>query len=122
MPSVIERFKKMSKEGKIGDHTFNPQEKYDTLAAIHSMEELESVIKLLESRAKKREPMKKKLVTNAQAALGNLIDLEDWKISDVESAIKVLNSCRGELARLEGEEMTDKAFKKLVADGISAGR
>ena len=120
--SVIERFKQISDNGKFGSQTLDPQMKYDVLAAIHSMEELESVINALDAHAKKRESLRKKLVMNAQAALGNLIDMEDWKISDVDAALKVLNSCRNEIARIEGEETTEKTFRKLVQDGISAGR
>ena len=120
--SVIERFKTISANGKFGDQMLDAQMKYDVLAAIHSMEELESVINALDAHAKKRESLRKKLVMNAQAALGNLIDMEEWKISDVDAALKVLNSCRNEIARIEGEETTEKTFRKLVQDGISAGR
>ena len=122
MASVLERFRDMSKAGKIGSQSFDAQTKYDFLAAIRSMEEVEDVLKALETRSKKRESLREKLVNNAQATLGSLIDLEEWKISDLDNALKVLNACRSEMLTMEAQANAEKAIQKLVADGVSAGR
>lgn len=122
MASVIERFRDISKAGKIGSQSFDAQMKYDFLAAIRSMEEVEDVLKALETRSKKRESLRAKLIENAHATLKTLIELEEWKISDLDNALKVLNACRSEMLTMEAQSNAEKAIQKLVADGVSAGR
>ena len=100
------------------------QLKYDVLAAIHTMDQIENLIKEIEERQKKREDFKAKLLTSCRNTLKNLVanDNNLKELKNIEHAIKVLNDCRTEMLKLEGAAHEDRKLAKKIEDGVSAGK
>ena len=126
--ATIDRFKEILEKGKIMTEgaalKLDAQLKYDYLAAIHSMEQLQNLIDEIKNREKKREEFKSKLINSCKNNLKNLVEDENGlkEIKSIDHAIKLLNDCRTELIKLEGQTHEDKKLAKKVEDGVSAGR
>ena len=124
----IDRFKDVMKEGRISvgsDYLkLDAQLKYDYLAAIHSMEQLESLATEFKEREKKREAFKTKLLDNCRNTLKGLVYDESAlkEVKNIDHAIKILNDCRTELLKLEGQGHESRKLAKKIEDGVSAGR
>ena len=124
--ATIDRFRDALKSGKLpedqGGQALTAQTKYDFLAAVHSMEQLEDLIAVRALRAKKREALRKKFVETSRATLQGFLEKEDG-LSDVkaiDATIKVLMACRDEFLKLAGEEQEDRILGKAVQDGVTA--
>lgn len=126
--ATIDRFKDIMKQGRISvgsDYLkLDAQLKYDCLAAIHTMEQLESLSDEFKERTKKRENFKAKLLDNCRNTLKTLVydDNALKEIKNIDHAIKVLNDCRTELLKLEGASHEGRKLAKKIEDGVSAGR
>ena len=126
--AVIDRFKGILEMGKImtdgASLKLDAQLKYDYLAAVHSMEQLEDLAKEFKERNKKREDFKAKLITNCRNTLKGLVDNENGlkELKNIDHAIKVLSDCRTELLKLEGATHESRKLAKKIEDGVSAGR
>lgn len=124
--ATIDRFKDILKQGRLpeeqGGQPLTAQTKYDFLAAAHTMDQILELTATLEKRAKKRSSLREKLAATSRKALQKLMDHDDGfsRVKDVDAAINVLTACRTELLALEGEEQSEKALKKIIADGITA--
>ena len=126
--ATIDRFKSILDKGTINSEgvtiRLDAQLKYDYLAAIHTMEQLQDLAKEFKDRDKKREDFKEKFLNNCRKTLKVLVDDENGlrDIKNIEHAIKVLNDCRTELLKLDGAAHESKKLAKKIEDGISAGR
>ncbi len=126
--ATADRFKECLKSGKLpaelGGKALNAQTKYDYLAAVHTMEQIEALAEAIKARGKKRKVLKDKLLESTRNTLQGILDDEKslQTVKGLDSAIKVLMACRVEFMRLEGEEQESKALGKLIEDGVSAGR
>ena len=126
--ATIDRFREILKTGKIMTDDaalrLDAQLKYDVLAAIHTMDQIENLIKEIEERQKKREDFKAKLLTSCRNTLKNLVanDNNLKELKNIEHAIKVLNDCRTEMLKLEGAAHEDRKLAKKIEDGVSAGK
>jgi len=126
--ATIDRFKEILAKGKIMTEgaalKLDAQLKYDYLAAIHSMDQLQNLIDEIKAREKKREEFKSKLINSCKNNLKNLVEDENGlkEIKSIDHAIKLLNDCRTELIKLEGQSHEDKKLAKKIEDGVSAGR
>ena len=126
--ATLDRFYTMLDRGKIlgdeGSVTFTAQMKYDFLAAAHTMEQMESLQKLMESRRKKREALRDKLMNSCYNALKALTDDKE-KLKDVKSidaALRVLNECRTEMIKMASADHEADKMGNEIKDGVSAGR
>ena len=126
--ATIDRFKDIMKQGRISvgsDYLkLDAQLKYDCLAAIHTMEQLESLAATFKEREKKREAFKAKLLENCRNTIKTLVYDENAlkEVKNIDHAIKVLNDCRTELLKLEGAAHEGHKLAKKIEDGVSAGR
>ena len=100
------------------------QLKYDYLAAVHTMEQLQDLANEFKDRNKKREDFKSKLLNSCRNTLKNLVDDENGlkELKNIDHAIKVLSDCRTELLKLEGQVHESRKLAKKIEDGVSAGR
>ena len=126
--ATIDRFKDILTSGKIftdgASLKLDAQLKYDYLAAVHTMDQLEDLIAEIKDRNKKRDDFKSKLLSNCRSTLKNLVEDENGlkELKNIDHAIKVLNDCRTELLKLEGAAHENHKLAKKVEDGVSAGR
>ena len=124
--ATIDRFKDILKKGKLpkeqGGQALTPQTKYDFLAAVHTMDQIEQLAEALDTRAKKRASLKKKFEETSRNALQSFLEKEDAFSStkNIEATIKVLLTCHNEFLKMEGEEQEDRILGKLIQDGITA--
>ena len=126
--ATIDRFYTILDRGKIvgdeGSVMLTAQMKYDFLAATHTMEQLEKLQKLMETRRNKREALREKIANSCFNALKMLTDDKD-KLKDVKSidaALRVLNECRTEMIKLASSDHEAEKLGKEIQDGVSAGR
>ena len=126
--ATIDRFKEILKKGKIMTNDaalkLDAQLKYDYLAAIHTMDQLENLATEFKEREKKRDEFKAKLLNSCRNTLKNLVEDENGlkELKNIDHAIKVLNDCRTELLKLEGQAHENRKLGKKIEDGVSAGR
>ncbi len=124
--ATVDRFKDIVKKGHLpeeqGGQALTAQMKYDCLAAAHTMEQILELAAAFEKRAKKRDSLREKLSATTRKALQKLMDSEEAfsRTKDIDAAINILAACRTELLMMEGEELSEKALKKIIADGITA--
>lgn len=124
--ATIDRFKDMLKQGHLpkeqGGQALTAQTKYDFLAAVHTMDQLQALEAAFDKRAQKRATLQEKLLATSRATLQKLLEDEEGLASlrDLDAAIKVLTACRTELLTIETEQRTEKALAKFIADGITA--
>ena len=126
--ATIDRFKDILASGKIftegASLKLDAQLKYDYLAAVHTMDQLENLISEIKDRNKKRNDFKEKLLSNCRSTLKNLVEDENGlkELKNIDHALKVLNDCRTELLKLEGAAHENRKLAKKIEDGVSAGR
>ena len=126
--ATIDRFKDALQIGKIftegASMKLDAQLKYDYLAAVHTMEQLQDLANEFKDRNKKSEDFKAKLLNSCRNTLKNLVDDENGlkELKNIDHAIKVLNDCRTELLKLEGAAHESHKLAKKIEDGVSAGR
>ena len=123
--STLDRFKDVLAEGylpdELGGSKLTAQAKYDFLAAVHTMDQIEAVNEAIANRQKKRDKMRRTLISSCATAIKKMIDNDKLNdLAGIEAAIKALNGCRDELIKLSGEEQSENVLKKFVADGITA--
>ncbi|HCB92409.1 MAG TPA: hypothetical protein DEP57_01110 [Selenomonas sp.] len=124
--ATIDRFRDMLKQGKLpkeqGGQALTPQTKYDFLAAVHTMDQIEKLAEALESRAKKRDSLRKKFEETSRNAIKGFLEKDDAfsNSKNLASVVKILITCHNEFLKMEGEEQEDKALGKLIQDGITA--
>ena len=126
--ATIDRFRDALQIGKIftegASMKLDAQLKYDYLAAVHTMEQLQDLADEFKDRNKKREEFKAKLLNSCRNTLKNLVDDENGlkELKNIDHAIKVLSDCRTELLKLEGASHESRKLAKKIEDGVSAGR
>ena len=126
--ATIDRFKEMLSRSKVsteeGSVNLSAQLKYDFLAAVHTMEQIESLQKVIENRRKKREAIREKLANSCFNALQTLTsDKEKLKdVKSIDAALRVLNECRTEMIKLSSSDHESDKLGYEVRDGVSAGR
>ena len=125
--ATIDRFKEIMDSGKIksGDAEipFSAQLKYDWLAAIHTMEQLENLAAEIESRKKYRADLKEKLLKGCRQSLKKLgEDEEGLTLKKIDAAIKMLLEFRQEIIKVDSAAKESDKLAKFIRDGVSAGR
>lgn len=124
--AVADRFKEVVESGVIMDADdmeapLSPQMKYDLMAAINSIEQLESLIAEIANRKKYRAKLKAELLKSCCQSLKKLADNEeDFTLRKIDMAIKMLSDCRYEVTKIDSVEKETEKLSKLIRKGVSA--
>ena len=125
--ATIDRFKDAVDAGTIIDANdlevpLSAQLKYDYLAAIHTMEQLEKLAREIENRKRSRAKLEDELFKSCKQVLKKLADDEKpLTLKKIDDAIKTLNDCRREIMKLDSAARESEKLAKLIKDGVSAG-
>lgn len=125
--ATIDRFKEAVESGTIIDANdlevpLSAQMKYDCLAAIHTMEQLEKLAREIENRKRSRAKLEDELFKSCKQVLKKLADDEKpLTLRKIDDAIKTLNDCRREIMKIDSAARESEKLAKLIKDGISAG-
>lgn len=125
--ATIDRFREPLQKGEIeGDGQsikMTAQLKYDYLAAVHTMEQLQNLIDAIQKQNKKRENMREKISYSCKMSLKKLVESDELiTLKHIDSTIKGLQDCRNELLKLETADKETAKLFEYVKDGVSAGR
>ena len=124
--AVTDRFKEVVESGVVMDADdmeapLSPQMKYDFMAAINSIEQLESLIAEIGNRKKYRAKLKAELLKSCCQSLKKLADTEeDFTLRKIDMAIKMLTDCRYEVTKIDSVEKETDKLSKLIRKGVSA--
>ena len=125
--ATIDRFKDAVDKGRIsvGGGAAAPlsaQMKYDYLAAIHTMQQLENLAAEIEVRKEYRAKLKNELLKSCCQSLKKLAEDEDnLTLRKIDAAIKMLTDCRYEVAKVDSATREAEKLAELIKDGVSAG-
>ena len=125
--ATIDRFKEVVESGIIIDADdmeapLSPQMKYDYLAAINSMVQLEALIAEFDNRKKYRTDLKATLLKSCSQSLKKIADDEEnFTLKKIDTAIKMLTDCRREVAKIDSVERECDRLAKIIRLGVSAG-
>ena len=124
--ATIDRFKDVINSGKISagdvDVPLSAQLKYDYLAAIHTMEQIENLATEIASRKKYRAELREKLLSNCRQTMKKFgEDDGELTLKQLDAAIKMLTECRNEIVKLDTASKESDKLAKLIRDGVSAG-
>lgn len=125
--AVIDRFKDALESGTLTDAhdlevPLSPQLKYDYLAAVHTMEQLEKLVREIENRKRSREQLKADLYKSCRQAIKKLADEEkELSLKRIDDAIKLLKDCRREIMKIDSAAKESDKLAKCIKDGVSAG-
>ena len=126
--ATIDRFKEAVESGAISDANdmeapLSAQMKYDYLAAIHTMEQIEKLAREFENRSRSRESLKEELFKSCKQAIKKIADDEKaLTLKKVDDAIKILSDCRREIKKIDSAARESKKLAEIIKDGVSAGR
>ena len=125
--ATLDRFKDSVETGTIIDANdlevpLSAQMKYDYLAAIHTMEQLEKLSREIENRKRSRANLKEELFKSCKQALKKLAeDNNALTLKKIDDAIKTLKDCRREIMKIDSAARESDKLAKLIKDGVSAG-
>lgn len=125
--ATIDRFKDAVDKGRIsvGGGAAAPlsaQMKYDYLAAIHTMQQLENLAAEIEVRKNYRAKLKRELIQSCCQSLKKLAEDEDnITLRKIDAAIKMLIDCRYEVAKIDSATREADKLADFIKDGVSAG-
>ena len=125
--ATLDRFKEAVDTGTIIDANdlevpLSAQMKYDYLAAIHTMEQLEKLAREFENRKRSRTNLKDELFKSCKQVLKKLADDDKpLTLKKIDDAIKTLSDCRREIMKIDSASKESDKLAKLIKDGISAG-
>ena len=124
--AVIDRFKDALEANKITDANdlevpMSAQMKYDYLAAVHTMEQLEKLAREFENRKRARTKLKDELFKNCRQVVKKFAEDEALTLKKIDDAIKVLTDCRREIIKIDSAGKESEKLAKLIKDGVSAG-
>ena len=125
--AVIDRFKDALEAGKITDAhdlevPMSAQWKYDCLAAVHTMEQLEKLAREIENGKRARESLRAELFKSCKQALKKLADPnKDLTLKKIDDTIKLLSDCRREITKIDSASKESDKLAEFIRDGVSAG-
>lgn len=125
--ATLDRFKESVDTGTVIDANdlevpLSAQMKYDYLAAIHTMEQLEKLAREFENRKRSRATLKDELFKSCKQALKKLAeDDKPLTMKKIDDAIKTLSDCRREIMKIDSAAKESDKLAKLIKDGVSAG-
>ena len=125
--ATLDRFKEAVETGTVVDANdlevpLSAQMKYDYLAAIHTMEQLEKLAREFENRKRSRATLKDELFKSCKQALKKLAeDDKPLTMKKIDDAIKTLRDCRREIMKIDSAAKESDKLAKLIKVGVSAG-
>ena len=125
--ATIDRIKEAVETGTIIDANdlevpLSAQLKYDYLAAVHTMEQIEKLAREIENRKRSRAKLEDELFKSCKQVLKKLADDEKpLTLRKIDDAIKTLNDCRREIMKIDSAARESEKLAKLIKDGVSAG-
>ncbi|MBR3498595.1 MAG: hypothetical protein IKO05_06365 [Selenomonadaceae bacterium] len=125
--ATLDRFKEAVDTSTVIDANdlevpLSAQMKYDYLAAIHTMEQLEKLAREFENRKRSRATLKDELFKSCKQALKKLAeDDKPLTMKKIDDAIKTLSDCRREIMKIDSAAKESDKLAKLIKDGVSAG-
>ena len=125
--ATLDRFKEAVETGTVVDANdlevpLSAQMKYDYLAAIHTMEQLEKLAREFENRKRSRATLKDELFKSCKQALKKLAEeVKPLTMKKIDDAIKTLSDCRREIMKIDSAAKESDKLAKLIKDGVSAG-
>ena len=124
--AIIDRFKDALESNTITDAhdlevQISAQMKYDYLAAIHTMEQLEKLAREIENRKRSRAKLKEELYKSCKQAIKKLADDESLTLKKIDEATKILVDCRREIMKIDSASKESDKLAKFIKDGVSAG-
>ena len=123
-----ERFQTALKKGAIATESgssvpMTAQMKYDYLAAVHTMDQLLDLADAVKERTDKRNALKEKISNSCKISLKKFVESEGvLTLKQIDTAIKGLQECHNELAKIEHAAKECDELAKFIEDGVSAGR
>ncbi len=124
--AITDRFKEAVQSGVILDADdmeapISPQMKYDYLAAINSMEQIEALTTEIANRRNYRAKLKAELLKSCCQSLKKIAEDEDGlTVKKIDAAIKMLADCRYEVTKIDSAERETDKLAKLIRQGVSA--
>ena len=124
--ATADRFNEVVESGVIIDADdmeapLSPQMKYDFMAAINAMTELEAVSAEISNRKKYRAKLKAELLKSCCQSLKKLADDEEgFTMRKIDMAIKMLTDCRYEITKVDSADKESEKLSKLIRKGVSA--
>ena len=125
--ATIDRFKEAVETGIIIDANdlevpLSAQMKYDCLAAVHTMEQLEKLAREIENRKRSRAKLEDELFKSCKQMLKKIADdQKPLTLRKIDDAIKTLTDCRREIMKIDAAARESDKLAKLIKDGVSAG-
>lgn len=125
--AVIDRFKEALESNTVTDANdlevpISAQMKYDYLAAVHTMEQLEKLVREIENRKRSRTKLKDELLKSCKQAIKKLADDEEpLTLKRIDDAVKLLKDCRREVMKIDSAERESNKLAAFIKDGVSAG-
>ncbi|MBE8955191.1 MAG: hypothetical protein SR2Q5_05955 [Quinella sp. 2Q5] len=125
--ATIDRFKDVLETGTIIDANdmeapISAQMKYDYLAAVHTMEQLDKLAREIENRKRSRTALKDDLFKSCRQAIKKIADDKDaLNLKRIDDAIKLLTDCRREIMKIDSAARESDKLFGFIKDGVSAG-
>lgn len=126
--STMDRFKEAVENGTITDANdlevpLSAQMKYDYLAAVHTMEQLEKLAREIENRKRSRTNLKEDLFKSCKQAIKKIAaDENPLTLKKIDETIKILTDCRREIMKIDSAARESNKLAEFIKDGVSAGR
>jgi len=124
--ATVDRLKEVVDSGVILDADdmeapLSPQMKYDFLAAINSIKQLEAIIAEFANRKNYRAELKTTLLKSCAQSVRKLTeDEENFTLKKIDTAIKMLTDCRREVTKIDSVERECDRLSQIVRHGVSA--
>lgn len=125
--ATLDRFKEAVETGTTIDANdlevpLSAQMKYDYLAAINTMEQLEKLAREIENRKRSRAKLEDELFKSCKQLLKKLADSEKpLTLRKIDDAIKTLKDCRREIMKIDSAARESDKLAKFIKEGVSAG-
>ena len=126
--ATIDRFKDVLETGTIIDANdmeapISAQMKYDYLAAVHTMEQLDKLAREIENRKRSRTALKEDLFKSCKQAIKKLADDGNpLNLKKIDDAIKLLTDCRREIMKIDSAARESNKLFDFIKDGVTAGK
>ena len=124
--AIVDRFKEITESGVIVDADemeapLSPQMKYDFLAAINAINQLEAINAEFTNRKKYREELKATLLKSCAQSVKKITDDEEnFTLKKIDTAIKMLTDCRREIAKIDSVDRECERLAKITRHGANA--
>ena len=124
--ATVDRFKEIVESKVIMDADdmeapLSPQMQYDLMAAINTINQIETLAAEFANRKKYREELKATLLKSCCQALKKIgDDEENFSLKKIDTAIKTLTDCRREVMKIDSVERECERLAKIIRHGVNA--